>query len=76
MEDVAWIAGLSLVAALGLGVPLRLFGWRGVWNGALAGLAFLRRYRWRLLSLLVAGAIAGLWTFEDVRSLVFSPLWR
>lgn len=76
MTEPAVIAGLSLAGALLLGVPLRLFGWRAVWGGFRAFLGFLRRYRWRVLLILIIGAIAGLWTFEDARQLVFGLFFR
>jgi len=76
MTEPAVIAGLSLLGALALGVPLRLFGWRAVWEGFRATLRFLRRHRWRALLILLVGAIAGLWTFDAVRQLLFGLFFR
>lgn len=72
MTELAIIAGLALVGALALGVPLRLFGWRATWNGFRAGLRWMRRHRWTAFWILLIGAIAGLWTFDDARRAIFN----
>lgn len=74
--DFAWIAGLSAAAALGLGIPLRLFGWRVVWGSVVLAWQTVRRYRWWLLLLLLLGTAFGLWRFEDIRELLFGLFWR
>lgn len=76
MNELGVIAGLSLLGALALGVPLRLFGWRAVWGGFRAFLGFLRRHRWRALLILLIGAIAGLWSFDSARELLFGLFFR
>ena len=76
MPELAVIAGLSIAGALALGVPLRLFGWRATWNGVRAGLGWVRRHRWWALLILIVGAVAGLWTFDDARALVFGLIFR
>ena len=72
MTELAVIAGLSMIAALALGIPLRVFGWRATWDGFRAGLRWMRRHRWTAFWLLLIGALAGLWTFEDARRAIFN----
>ncbi|MFW5661702.1 MAG: hypothetical protein ACOC05_09995 [Oceanicaulis sp.] len=76
MAELAIIAGLSLAGAIALGLPIRLFGWRPVWDAFRAVLRFARRHRWTALLILLVGAIAGLWTFDSVRSLLFGVVFR
>jgi hypothetical protein len=76
VTELAIIAGLSIAGALALGVPLRVFGWRATWNGFRAGLRWIRRHRWWALLTLIVGAIAGLWTFDDARNLLFGVFFR
>lgn len=67
IEEFGYLIGLSLVVALGVGVPVRLFGWRPVWTWIRTTIG---RYRWYLLGLLILGALIGAWSFEDVRGLI------
>ncbi|OAB60455.1 hypothetical protein AY599_28720 [Leptolyngbya valderiana BDU 20041] len=76
MAELAIIAGVSTAGALALGVPLRVFGWRATWTGVRAGLGWIRRHRWWALLTLLAGAVAGLWTFDDARALLFGVFFR
>ena len=72
--DLVWIAGLSLVSAIALGLPLRLFGWKVVWGAVITAWRFTRGHRWKILLVLLIGAAFGLWSFETVRNLFFG-LW-
>lgn len=74
LEDAPWIVGFSIIGALALGLPLRLFGWRVVWASFLAALRFARGHRWKILLVLLIGAAFGLWSFETVREMIFG-LW-
>ena len=76
MTELAIIAGLSIVGAMALGIPLRVFGWRATWNGFRAVLRWIRRHRWWALLTLIVGAVAGLWTFEDARAVLFGLFFR
>ena len=74
-EDLAWLAGLSMLGAFALGMPLRLFGWRATWGGVMTAWRFTRGHRWKILLALLIGAALGLWSLETVRELFFG-LWR
>lgn len=69
--ELLWTSGLSAAGALGLGLPLRLYGWRATWGAVRLIWRTLRGYRWWILLILVAGALFGLWRFEDVREVLF-----
>ena len=69
--EIAYSPGLSAAAALALGAPLRLFGWRATWSAIGRVRRTLRGYRWRILLILLAGAAFGLWRLDDVRALIF-----
>ncbi len=69
--DIVWIAALSGGGALALGLPLRFYGWRTTWNAVRLAWRTLRGYRWWILLILLAGAVFGLWRFDDVRDLIF-----
>ena len=74
LEDATWIVGFSIIGALALGLPLRLFGWKVVWASVLAAWRFARGHRWKILLVLLIGAAFGLWSFETVRDMIFG-LW-
>ncbi len=74
-EDLAWLAGASLLAAAALGVPIRLFGWEVVWGGVVRIWRFTRGHRWKILLILLVGAAFGLWGLETVQEIFFG-LWR
>ena len=69
--EIAYSAGLSALGALALGLPLRVYGWKATWGAVVLIWRTLRGYRWWILLILLAGAVFGLWRFEDVRALVF-----
>lgn len=73
-EELAWIGILSLLGAIALGLPLRLFGWKVVWGSVVAAWRFTRGHRWKILIILLIGAAFGLWSLETVRDL-FLGLW-
>ncbi len=73
-EELAWIGGLSLLGAVALGVPLRLFGWKVVWGSVVAAWRFTRGHRLKILIILLIGAAFGLWSLETLRDL-FLGLW-
>ena len=73
-EELAWIGVLSLLGAVALGLPLRLFGWKVVWGSAVTAWRFTRGHRWKILIILLIGAAFGLWSLETVRDL-FLGLW-
>lgn len=73
-EELAWIGGLSLLGAVALGAPLRLFGWKVVWGSVVAAWRFTRGHRWKILIILLIGAAFGLWSLETLRDL-FLGLW-
>lgn len=66
------MVALALTASLAIGVPVRIAGWRAT----LAGFNLMRRgvraHRWKILLVLVLGAMAGLWSFDSIRDLAFS----
>ncbi|WBQ12215.1 hypothetical protein L2D00_10210 [Hyphomonadaceae bacterium BL14] len=66
------MVALALTASLAIGVPVRIVGWRAT----LAGFNLMRRgiraHRWKILLVLVLGAMAGLWSFDTIRDLAFS----
>jgi hypothetical protein len=66
------MVALALTASLAIGVPVRIVGWRAT----LAGFNLMRRgvraHRWKILLVLILGAMAGLWSFESIRDLAFS----
>jgi len=66
------MVALALTASLVIGVPVRIAGWRAT----LAGFTLLRRgvraHRWKILLVLILGAMAGLWRFDSIRDLAFS----
>ena len=70
-EDLAWIAGFSLLGAVALGLPLRLFGWKATWGAVMAAWRVTRGHRWKMLLVLLIGAALGLWSLETVRDVVF-----
>lgn len=72
--DLAWIAGFSMLGAVALGLPLRLFGWKATWAGVMTAWRFTRGHRWKILLVLLIGAALGLWSLETVRDLFFG-LW-
>lgn len=65
------VVAVALAASLALGVPVRLVGLRATLRGIGYGLGYARRHKFALLLLAVIGAGAGLWTFDNVRELVF-----
>ncbi len=69
--DFAWIAGFSLLGAVALGLPLRLFGWKATWGAVMTAWRFTRGHRWKILLVLLIGAAFGLWSLETVRDLFF-----
>jgi hypothetical protein len=73
-EDLVWVGGFSLLGAVALGLPLRLFGWKVVWGSVVAAWRFTRGHRLKILVILLIGAALGLWSFEAVRELIFG-LW-
>ena len=73
-EDITWIAGFSLLGAVALGLPLRLFGWKATWSAVMAAWRVTRGHRWKILLVLLIGAALGLWSLETVRDVVFG-LW-
>lgn len=75
MDELAWPAGLSLVGAIALGLPLRLLGWRATWAAVVAGWRFLRSHRWKILLVFLVGAALGLWSLGLVQEIAFG-LWR
>ncbi|MGY6661199.1 MAG: hypothetical protein ACXIVO_02665 [Glycocaulis sp.] len=65
------IFAVALVTSLVIGLPVRIAGWRasviavrGVWR-------LTRRYRIWIFLIALAGMLAGLWSFESIRGLVF-----
>lgn len=66
------IAAIALAASLALGLPVRIVGWRATLAGIRIGLGWANRHRFTVLILALIGAMAGLWSFEQVRDLVFS----
>jgi hypothetical protein len=74
-EDLSWLAGASLLAAVAIGLPIRLFGWKVVWGGVLSAWRFTRGHRWKILLVLLIGAAFGLWSLGTVQELFFG-LWR
>ncbi len=66
------MVALALTASLAIGVPVRIVGWRAT----LAGFTLMRRgiraHRWKILLVLLLGAMAGLWSFDSIRDLAFS----
>ena len=69
--DIVYLAGLCLLGAVALGLPLRLYGWKATWGAAVLVWRTLRGYRWWILLILILGALFGLWRFDDVRELIF-----
>lgn len=65
------IFAVALVASLVIGLPVRIAGWRasvlavrGVWR-------LTRRYRMWIFLIAIIGMLAGAWSFESVRGIVF-----
>ena len=65
------IFAVALLTSLVIGLPVRIAGWRasviavrGVWR-------LTRRYRIWIFLIALAGMLAGLWSFESIRGLVF-----
>lgn len=75
-DELAWLAGVSLLGAVALGLPLRLFGWEASWGAVLAAWRFTRGHRWKILLVLLIGAALGVWSLELVRDLFFGLFAR
>lgn len=66
------IAAIALAASLAIGLPVRIVGWRATLAALRIGLGWANRHRFTVLVVALLGALAGLWSFEQVRDLVFS----
>lgn len=65
------IFAVALVASLVIGLPVRIAGWRASVIAVRGFWRLTRRYRIWILLIALAGMIAGLWSFESIRGLVF-----
>ncbi|GGG89559.1 hypothetical protein GCM10007420_00730 [Glycocaulis albus] len=65
------IFAVALVASLVIGLPVRIAGWRASVMAVRGFWRLTRRYRIWILLIALAGMIAGLWSFESIRGLVF-----
>ncbi|TGY88966.1 hypothetical protein E5163_07475 [Marinicauda algicola] len=72
LPESAQIVILALAASLALGLPVRLVGLTATFRGIGIALGWARRRKFTVLAIGLAGAAAGLWSFEEVRDLVFS----
>lgn len=65
------VFAVALVASLVIGLPVRIAGWRASVIAVRGFWRLTRRYRIWILLIALAGMIAGLWSFESIRGLVF-----
>lgn len=65
------VFAVALVASLVIGLPVRIAGWRASVMAVRGFWRLTRRYRIWILLIALAGMIAGLWSFESIRGLVF-----
>ncbi|MFN3835363.1 MAG: hypothetical protein ACK4NO_05635 [Glycocaulis sp.] len=65
---------IALAASLVIGLPVRIVGWRASVLAVSAVWRLTRRYRFWILLIALAGVLAGAWSFESVRGLVFGWL--
>lgn len=66
------IVALALAASLAVGLPVRLLGAGTTVSLLLFATRFARHHKFALLGLAAAGSLAGLWSFESVRELIFA----
>ena len=66
------MVALALTASLALGIPVRVVGWRATLAGIQLMWRGVRGHRWKILAVLILGAMAGLWSFETIRDVAFS----
>lgn len=66
------MVALALTASLVIGVPVRIVGWRATLAGINLMWRGVRAHRWKILLVLILGAMAGLWSFETIRDIAFS----
>lgn len=72
LPEEVQIAAIALAASLAIGLPVRIAGWRAALAGLRIGFGWARRHKVMLFLAGSLGAIAGLWSFEQVRSVIFS----
>ncbi|MGP1275765.1 MAG: hypothetical protein ACQRW7_10130 [Caulobacterales bacterium] len=62
---------ITLVASLVIGLPVRIAGWRASVLAVQTVWRLTRRYRFWIFLIAIIGMLAGLWTFDSIRGLVF-----
>ncbi|MCH8520993.1 hypothetical protein [Glycocaulis sp.] len=65
------VFAIALAASLIIGLPVRIVGWRASVIAARGVWRLTRRYRIWIMLIALIGVLAGAWSFDSVRSLVF-----
>lgn len=65
------VFAIALVASLAIGLPVRIAGWRATVLAVRGFWRLTRRYRIWIFLIAIIGMLAGLWTFDSIRGLVF-----
>lgn len=71
MIPMAQLLAITLAASLLIGLPVRVFGASATLQGISLGFRFIRRRRLMILFVGLIGALAGLWSFESIREIIF-----
>jgi hypothetical protein len=65
------VFAIALVTSLVIGLPVRIAGWRASVIAVRGFWRLTRRYRIWIFLIALVGMLAGLWSFESIRGLVF-----
>ena len=71
MMPYVQLLAITLAASLLIGLPVRVFGASATLHAVSLGFQMIRRRKFMILLIALVGALAGLWSFESVRELVF-----
>ncbi len=65
------VFAIALAASLIIGLPVRIVGWRASVIAVRGTWRLSRRYRFWIILIALIGVLAGAWSFESIRGLVF-----
>lgn len=65
------VFAIALAASLLIGLPVRIAGWRASVMAVSAAWRVTRRYRLWIFLIAIIGMLAGAWSFESIRGIVF-----
>lgn len=65
------VFAIALAASLLIGLPVRIAGWRASVMAVSTVWRVTRRYRVWIFLIAIIGMLAGAWSFESIRGIVF-----